>query len=138
MSTPTRPQPPSRRTPFLKLDEDSASHEVLTRLKDAAYEIDTAVDEGLAGVPDEAVLLAATGAGRVLITQDKGFGSPHRLVPHPCEGVIRLNLPGYGPSTWARRLLEVLPRLTTFRDTLHIVTADGVRSCALRGRRVSR
>lgn len=102
-------------------------------LTTAGHEVDSAVDEGLGGAADDEVLFAAAAADRVLITQDKGHGDHSRPIPHRCPGVVRLAIPGAGPGALLARLLDVLPRLDPFIDTLHIVTARTVRSAPLRG-----
>lgn len=128
---------PSRLPPPLKLDEDSASHLLENGLTQAGYDVDTVIDEGVGGASDDDVLLAATAAGRVLITQDKGIGDPRRRKPQPVAGVVRLQMPGQGPQSHLERLLVVLPQISSFADMLHIITLLNVRSAPMRGRPTS-
>lgn len=123
---------PSRLVPPLKLDEDTASHLLEDELTQAGYNVDTVLDEGLGGASDDEVVFAATAAGRVLVTQDRGIGSLNRPRPQPCTGVVRLQMPGQGPQSCLERLLVVLPQISEFTDILHIVTLRSIRSGLMR------
>jgi predicted nuclease of predicted toxin-antitoxin system len=58
-----------------KLDENlPASSSAI--LANAGHDIDTVADEGLTGAPDQDVVAAATAAGRILISLDRGLGGP--------------------------------------------------------------
>jgi hypothetical protein len=60
---------------------------VLTR---AGHEIDTVVEEGLTGSPDPDVVRAATAAGRLLITLDRGIGDVRTYPPGAHAGILVL------------------------------------------------
>lgn len=75
----------------LKLDENVtvAAKDLLVGL---GHQVDTVVDEGLTGRPDQDVLAAAVADGRVLVTCDLGFGDPRAYPPGSHRGVILLRL----------------------------------------------
>ncbi len=57
----------------LKLDEN-LPHDLADYLAGRGHDVNTVPDEGLAGADDAAVLSAASGEDRVLLTLDRGFG----------------------------------------------------------------
>ena len=78
----------------IKLDENVPSQlkESLARL---VHDVDTIVDEHLAGVPDLEVWDASKRAGRFLVTQDLDFSDVRVFPPgsHPGLLVLRLHKP---------------------------------------------
>jgi predicted nuclease of predicted toxin-antitoxin system len=72
----------------LKLDENVPGR-VETMLRARAHDVDTVRDEGRAGQPDTEIARAASHAGRMLITLDRGFPAPTTL-PQDHPGVIVL------------------------------------------------
>jgi predicted nuclease of predicted toxin-antitoxin system len=70
-----------------KLDENlpiSASDIV----KSAGHDVDTVASEGLQGAADGDVVAAATAAGRILVSLDRGLGDIrdlHRLMPRAAQ-----------------------------------------------------
>jgi predicted nuclease of predicted toxin-antitoxin system len=74
----------------IKLDENMPRRvEALLRVR--GHDVDTVHDEGRAGQLDAEVALAATHAGRMLVTLDRGFPAPATL-PRDHPGVIVLKL----------------------------------------------
>ncbi|MGO9972596.1 MAG: DUF5615 family PIN-like protein [Solirubrobacteraceae bacterium] len=73
----------------VKLDENipRRAGEVLTR---TGHEIDTVVEEGLTGSPDSDVVRAATAAGCLLITLDRGIGDVRTYPPGAHAGILVL------------------------------------------------
>jgi predicted nuclease of predicted toxin-antitoxin system len=79
----------------LKLDENLPAA-LAQELAQLGHDVDTAIDEGLAGRPDAEVWAGAGGADRVLLTQDLDFSDLRTFVPgtHPGLVLIRLREPG--------------------------------------------
>jgi predicted nuclease of predicted toxin-antitoxin system len=75
----------------LKLDEN-LGRSVAARLRDAGHDVDTVADEGLLGAEDDAVLAAATGDQRALVTNDLDFSDPRRYRPTLYQGIIVLRV----------------------------------------------
>ena len=79
----------------LKLDENLpvSLAQPLTQL---GYDVDTVLQEGLAGTDDARVWRAAQGDGRFLITQDLDFSDIRRFRPGEHAGIllVRLHEPG--------------------------------------------
>ena len=79
----------------IKLDENlpMALAEALRRL---GHEVDSVMDEGLAGRDDEAVWAACQAEGRFFITQDLDFSDLRRFLPGRHHGllIVRLVQPG--------------------------------------------
>ncbi|MGD0069539.1 MAG: DUF5615 family PIN-like protein [Streptosporangiaceae bacterium] len=74
-----------------KLDENlPASSSVI--LADAGHDVDTVADEELTGAPDQDVVAAATEAGRILISLDRGLGDIRTYPPGSHAGIIVLRL----------------------------------------------
>jgi len=75
----------------VKLDENLHTRlaEVFTA---AGHDTDTVADEGLLGAEDASVSAAATAAGRLVITLDRGFGDIRMYPPGTHAGVVVLRL----------------------------------------------
>jgi predicted nuclease of predicted toxin-antitoxin system len=71
----------------LKLDEN-LGRSVAARLRQASQDVDTVADEGLLGAEDAAVLAAAAGDQRALVTNDLDFSDPRRYRPSLYEGIV--------------------------------------------------
>lgn len=81
----------------IKLDENlptGLADEPTVRGHDA----DTVIDEGLDGQPDPVVVAAATDAGRVLVTLDRGIGDLRRYPPGSHAGVLVLRPTSQDPA----------------------------------------
>ena len=68
-----------------KLDENLpvSSAAILTSV---GHDVDTVTHEGLIGAPDRDVVVAATEAGRMLISRDCGLGDIRAYPPGPSRG----------------------------------------------------
>jgi len=79
----------------IKLDENLpvALRDVLSS---HGHDVDTVLDEDLAGEPDDAVWQAAQKSGRLLVTQDLDFSDTRIFAPGTHHGVllVRLTKPG--------------------------------------------
>lgn len=73
----------------LKLDENLPNDlgDALTR---RGHDVETVLDEGLAGADDAAVLRASTDADRLLLTLDRGFGDVRANPPGTHPGIVVL------------------------------------------------
>ena len=74
-----------------KLDENLpvSSAAILTG---AGHDVDTVTAEGLIGAPDREVVAAATMAGRILISLDRGLGDIRAYPPGSHAGIVVLRL----------------------------------------------
>lgn len=90
-----------------KLDENLPA-ELVSDLHHLGHEADTVLDEKLGGAPDPTVLQAASDAGRVLLTLDKGIANLQRYPISKHAGVVL-----FRPDSLGRRavLAFVLERL---------------------------
>lgn len=96
----------------LKLDEnlpDDARQAAVA----LGHDVDTVVDEGLGGATDPALLAAASGEDRFVVTLDRGFGDVRRYPPGTHAGIAVLRVDSQDART-------VTDALTTFlgNDTL--------------------
>jgi predicted nuclease of predicted toxin-antitoxin system len=57
-------------------------------LASAGHDIDTVTHEGLTGAPDQNVVAAATAAGRILISLDRGLGDIRAYPPGSHAGIV--------------------------------------------------
>lgn len=75
----------------LKLDENlpEVARELL---QTAGHDVATAREEGLAGAADDALLTAAKGESRVLVTLDLDFADVRRYDPADTAGIVVLRL----------------------------------------------
>jgi predicted nuclease of predicted toxin-antitoxin system len=74
-----------------KLDENLpvSSSAILTS---AGHDVDTVIQEGLIGAPDQDVVAAAAAAGRILISLDHGLGDIRAYPPGSHAGIVVLRL----------------------------------------------
>ncbi|MBI3049546.1 MAG: DUF5615 family PIN-like protein [Acidobacteria bacterium] len=77
--------------PAVKLDEN-VPDSVGTILREAGHDVALARDEQLAGVPDDQLLTAAVGEGRVLVSFDRGFANVIQHPPGATAGVVVIRL----------------------------------------------
>lgn len=111
----------------IKLDEN-VPRLVGDALTAAGHEVDTVVQEGIGGAPDPDVLHAAAADGRLLITQDRGFGNLTRSVASH-GGVVVLRQPRQDPISAVASVTRLLhdQDLEALRGRLAIAGQDRVR-----------
>ena len=63
--------------------------------------------EGLTGAPDQDVVSAATGAGRVLVFLDVGLGDIRACPPGSYAGIVVLRVPGQSAATVAKTISDL-------------------------------
>jgi predicted nuclease of predicted toxin-antitoxin system len=81
-----------------KLDENLPASSA-AELTDAGHDVDTVADEHLTGAPDPDVVDAATAAGRILISLDRGLGDIRAYPPGSHAGIIVLRLTDQSAAT---------------------------------------
>lgn len=91
----------------VKLDENlpRSARQLLER---AGHDVDTVHDEELEGAPDPEVLAAATAAGRLLITLDRGLGDVRSYPPGSHGGVLVLRLSEQSATTVCAHLASLV------------------------------
>jgi predicted nuclease of predicted toxin-antitoxin system len=75
----------------IKLDENLPS-EIVELLESGGHDVHTVRSEGLAGRDDDVVFRAASGEGRLLITQDLDFSDLRKFSPGTHPGVVLVRL----------------------------------------------
>ena len=76
-------------------------------LRSLGHEVDTSMDEGLAGCPDHDVWQGAQDGGRFLVTQDLDFSDVRRYVPGQHYGLLLIRLRRPGRLALSRRIIEL-------------------------------
>jgi predicted nuclease of predicted toxin-antitoxin system len=61
-------------------------------LRQAGYDPETVVDEGLVGASDSAISAAAASEGRILLTMDRGLGDVRAHPPGSHPGIVVLRV----------------------------------------------
>ena len=89
-----------------KLDEILPAS-AATELADAGPDVDTVMDENLAGAPDPDVVNAATTAGRILISLDRGLGDIRTYPPGTHAGIIVLRLADQSAATVTKAVSDL-------------------------------
>lgn len=84
----------------LKLDENLPSR-AINVLKALGHDVETAVEEGLAGEDDPVLLAAATSEGRLLVTMDRGLGDIRSYPPGTHAGILVIRLNDQSPRAVA-------------------------------------
>jgi predicted nuclease of predicted toxin-antitoxin system len=80
----------------VKLDENLPAS-AAAPLRADGHDVDTVVDEGLAGAKDPVVLAAATAEKRLLLTLDRGLGDVRTYPPGTHTGVVVLRIDNQAP-----------------------------------------
>jgi predicted nuclease of predicted toxin-antitoxin system len=96
----------------LKLDEN-LGHRAREILDKAGHNVSTVFTAGLGAAIDDAVLKAATGDNRALVTLDLDFSSPLRFIPSKYSGIVVLR-PRSKPSLGD--ILTVIRTLARFLE----------------------
>jgi predicted nuclease of predicted toxin-antitoxin system len=109
----------------VKLDENlpQSAREVVI---EAGHEVDTVAEEGLTGAPDPDVVRAATEAGRLLISLDRGLGDIPRYPPGGHAGVLVLRVSDQSAAS-------VRSALTAVLASHDLETLSGANAVAQRG-----
>ena len=89
-----------------KLDENLpvSSAAILTSV---GHDVDTVTDEGLIGAPGRDVVAAATAAGRILISLDRGLGDIRAYPPGSHAGIVVLRLTDQSAAAAARAVSDL-------------------------------
>ena len=119
----------------IKVDEDLPLA-VAEILREAAYETDTVLEEGLGGWKDPDLWRVVQAEERFLVTADKGFGDIRAFPPNTHAGVMLLRPDEDG----IRPLIELMEQVLSLYDLrylsglLAVVTPRGVRIRGVKGR----
>jgi len=92
---------------FALLTDENISPEVVAALRDRGLDIQTAVELGLAGGADSALLRCAGSLNRVVLTHDVDFGLLAVRQGIPFVGVIFLR-PGHISSAFVLEIIDTL------------------------------
>ena len=95
----------------VKLDENMprSANQVLIA---AGHDVDTVVEENLAGAIDPQVVAAAAAVGRLLITMDRGLGDIRTYPPGSHAGILVLRPADQSVRPWSPRSLRWSPVTT--------------------------
>ena len=112
----------------IKLDENLPSP-LAPRLTAMGHDIQTVVEEGIAGEPDPVVWEASQREARFLITQDMDFSDARRLVPGTHHGILLLRLHTLSWRALVARVLDLFMQedVTQWAKCLVIATKSKVR-----------
>jgi predicted nuclease of predicted toxin-antitoxin system len=102
-----------------KLDENLPASSAAI-LASAGHDVDTVADEAPAGAPDQDVVAAATAAGRILISLDRGLGDIRAYPPGSHAVVVRLT------DQSAVTASQAISDLTTLRNLESLAGAVAV------------
>lgn len=91
----------------VKLDEN-LPRSLIGVLTSAGHDTDSVAEEGLTGADDQTVFASANGAGRLLVTLDRGFGDIRRYMPGTHSGIIVLRLPDESASAAVRAMQRLM------------------------------
>ena len=93
-----------------KLDENLPVSSAVI-LTSAGHDVDTVTEEGLGGALDQDVVAAATAAGRILVSLDRGLGDIRAYPPGSHAGIVVLRLTDQS-ATSATKAVSDLATLT--------------------------
>lgn len=104
-----------------KLDENLpvSSAAILTSV---GHDVDTVTEEGLVGAPDRDVVAAASAAGRILISLDRGLGDIRAYPPGSHAGIVVLRLADQSAAS----AIKAVSDLATLTDPSSLAGAVAV------------
>ncbi len=91
----------------IKLDENLPTL-VGPIVEAAGHDVDTVVDEGLAGADDPSVAAAATVEGRLVLTLDRGFVDIRRYPPGTHAGILVVRVDDQAAPAVVRTVEQLL------------------------------
>ena len=91
----------------VKLDEN-IPRRARAVVEAAGIDVDTVEDEALAGADDPSVARAASEAGRLVITLDRGFGDVLRYPPGSHAGILVLRIDDQSVATVCEAVRSVI------------------------------
>jgi predicted nuclease of predicted toxin-antitoxin system len=111
------------------LVDESLSARVAAGLTQAGHDAIHLGDLQLLGARDDAVLAAAGGSGRVLLSADTDFGELLALGQHPGPSVVLFRRAPHRPERQVRLLLASLPdiRQSLVAGAVVVLTSDRAR-----------
>ena len=89
-----------------KLDENLPASSAAV-MAGAGHDVDTVTAEGLTGTHDRDVVAAATAAGRILITLDRGMGDIRTYPPGTHAGIVVLRVTDQSAATVTRAISDL-------------------------------
>jgi predicted nuclease of predicted toxin-antitoxin system len=105
-----------------KLDENLpvSSTAILTSV---GHDVDTVTQEGLIGALDRDVVAAATAAGRILISLDRGLGDIRAYPPGSHDGIVVLRLTDQSAAAAIKAVsdLATLPNPESLTGTVAVL-----------------
>jgi predicted nuclease of predicted toxin-antitoxin system len=90
----------------IKLDENLPAR-AAESFRRAGHDVDTVADEALTGAADIEIMRAASRAGRLVVTLDRGFGDVRLHPPGSHAGVLVLRVEDQSPAAIARQVDEL-------------------------------
>jgi predicted nuclease of predicted toxin-antitoxin system len=94
----------------LKLD-DNLPADAVAAARSAGFDVDTVVDEGLAGAPDADVVQVATREGRLVVTLDRGLADIRLHPPGTHAGILVLQVADQRPRLIVEALVTAIDGL---------------------------
>ncbi len=91
----------------IKLDEN-ISTSAGEPLRSAGHDVDSVVDEGLAGASDGKELAEATARNQLVVTLDRGFADVRTHPPGSHAGIIVLRVEDQSPPAIVREIEDLL------------------------------
>jgi len=112
----------------IKVDEDLPA-EIADLLRVPGHDVQTVVQEGLTGTPDDRVWGVAQEEGRCLFTADKGFANAHIHPPGTHAGIVLLRLPRESRAGYVRLIERLLADLDfeSAAGAIIVVTPEAIR-----------
>ena len=104
----------------IKLDENLPASAAAI-LQAVGHDVDTVFSEGLTGAIYPDVLAAATAAGRILISLDRGLGDIRTYPPGSHAGIVVLRLTDQSPATVSKAITD----LASLTDPANLTGAVG-------------
>lgn len=111
----------------LNLADESVDFNLVRRLRDNEYEIETII-ETTPGIPDEEVLAAANRLKAILLTEDKDFGELTYRLRMANHGIILLRMHGEKLKDKVQQLYKLFKNYEAkLSDSFSIVTIRKIR-----------
>jgi predicted nuclease of predicted toxin-antitoxin system len=112
----------------IKLDEN-LPNELAQILAGLAHDVDTVLDEGLAGCDDASVWLAVQQTRRFFVTQDLDFSDIRQFTPGTHPGILLVRLENASRAALIHRVRQIFENedVTDFSGCLVVATEHKLR-----------
>lgn len=109
------------------LADENIAAPLVSMLRNEGFDV-TYIAELRPGMTDEEVLGLAYAEGRIVLTEDRGFGEMAFRLQRPAIGILLLRLPAADRTQWPRVTKLLREHAASLRGAFSVITSDRFRT----------